>query len=40
MKAVAVNGLSRSGKTTVCEALISGLRRRGYKVGSVKEIHF
>ena len=40
MKAVAVNGLSGSGKTTVCEALISGLRRRGYKVGSVKEIHF
>lgn len=40
MKVVAVNGLSRSGKTTVCEALISGLRRRGYRVGSVKEIHF
>lgn len=40
MKAVAVNGLSKSGKTTVCETLISGLRRRGYRVGSVKEIHF
>ncbi|MDI9459051.1 MAG: molybdopterin-guanine dinucleotide biosynthesis protein MobB [Bacillota bacterium] len=40
MKAVAVNGISKSGKTTVCEALISGLRRRGYTVGSVKEIHF
>ena len=40
MKAVAVNGISKSGKTTVCEALISVLRRRGYTVGSVKEIHF
>lgn len=39
MKAVAVNGTSNSGKTTVCEALIKGLRQRGYSVGSVKEIH-
>ncbi len=40
MKAIAVNGISKTGKTTVCEALISGLRKRGYSVGSVKEIHF
>jgi len=40
MKAIAVNGITKSGKTTVCEALISGLRARGYSVGSVKEIHF
>ena len=40
MKAIAVNGITRSGKTTVCEVLIAGLRQRGYTVGSVKEIHF
>ena len=40
MKVIAVNGISKSGKTTVCEALIKGLRKRGYSVGSVKEIHF
>ena len=40
MKAIAVNGITRSGKTTVCEVLIAGLRQRGYSVGSVKEIHF
>ncbi len=40
MKAIAVNGITKSGKTTVCEALIKGLRSRGYSVGSVKEIHY
>lgn len=40
MKVIAVNGISKSGKTTVCETVISGLRKRGYSVGSVKEIHF
>ncbi len=40
MKAIAVNGITKSGKTTVCETLISGLSRRGFSVGSVKEIHF
>lgn len=40
MKAIAVNGISKTGKTTVCEALIAGLRKRGYSVGSVKEIHY
>lgn len=39
MKAIAINGPSNSGKTAVCQALIAGLRRRGYSVGSVKEIH-
>ncbi len=40
MKAIAVNGITLSGKTTVCETIIHGLRKRGYTVGSVKEIHF
>ena len=40
MKAIAVIGITGSGKTTVCETIIRGLRRRGYTVGSVKEIHF
>lgn len=40
MKAIAINGRTKSGKTTVCETLIKGLRKRGYTVGSVKEIHF
>ncbi len=40
MKAIAVNGITMSGKTTVCETIIRGLRKRGYRVGSVKEIHY
>lgn len=40
MKAIAINGITKSGKTTVCEALIRGLTARGYSVGSIKEIHF
>lgn len=40
MKAITVNGITKSGKTTVCETIISGLQKRGYRVGSVKEIHF
>lgn len=39
MKAIAVIGTSNTGKTTVCQAIISGLRKRGFSVGSVKEIH-
>jgi molybdopterin-guanine dinucleotide biosynthesis adapter protein len=39
MKAIAISGNSRSGKTTLCEIIIKGLRDRGYSVGSVKEIH-
>ena len=40
MKVVSVCGITQSGKTTTVEALISGLKRRGYCVGSVKEIHY
>ncbi len=40
MKAIAVNGITLSGKTTVCETIIRELRKRGYRVGSVKEIHY
>lgn len=39
MKAIAINGTSHSGKTTVSQIIIKGLRSRGYTVGSVKEIH-
>lgn len=39
MKAIAINGTSNSGKTTLGEIIIRGLRERGYTVGSVKEIH-
>ena len=40
MKVVTVCGITQSGKTTVVTALIAELRRRGYSVGSVKDIHF
>lgn len=40
MKVISVVGIKGSGKTTVCETIISGLKERGYTVGSVKEIHF
>ena len=40
MKLITVNGITKSGKTTVCETIIAGLRERGYTVGSVKEIHY
>lgn len=40
MKAISVYGVTGSGKTTVCETIIKGLRERGFTVGSVKEIHF
>ena len=39
MKAIAIVGHSKTGKTTLCEALIRTLTARGYRVGSVKEIH-
>ncbi|MBE5781105.1 MAG: molybdopterin-guanine dinucleotide biosynthesis protein [Clostridiales bacterium] len=39
MKAISMVGFSKSGKTTACEAAISELTKRGYKVGSVKNIH-
>ncbi|MCL2855541.1 MAG: molybdopterin-guanine dinucleotide biosynthesis protein MobB [Defluviitaleaceae bacterium] len=39
MKIFSICGISGSGKTTTIEAIISELVRRGYKVGSVKDIH-
>ena len=40
MRIVMVKGFSKTGKTTTVTALIEELRRRGYTVGSVKDIHY
>jgi len=40
MKVFSVCGITQSGKTTTVENIIRELRTRGYRVGSVKEIHF
>lgn len=40
MKVFSVYGYSKSGKTTTIEMLIGELRKRGYSVGTVKDIHF
>ncbi len=40
MRVFSIVGVSKSGKTTVAEAVIAELRRRNYSVGSVKDIHF
>lgn len=40
MKVISVCGISDSGKTTTVEHIIEELKRRGYSVGSVKEIHY
>ena len=40
MKVLSVCGISQSGKTTTIENIIRELSKRGYRVGSVKEIHF
>ncbi|MCB6992633.1 molybdopterin-guanine dinucleotide biosynthesis protein MobB [bacterium 210820-DFI.6.37] len=40
MKVIMIKGITKTGKTTTAEAVIQELRRRGYTVGSVKEIHF
>jgi molybdopterin-guanine dinucleotide biosynthesis protein B len=40
LKIFSVFGFSKSGKTTTIENLIKELVRRGYSVGSVKDIHF
>lgn len=40
MKVFTVLGLSKSGKTTTIEKLIAELKKRGYSVGTVKDIHF
>ena len=40
MKVFSIFGYTKSGKTTTAEYVIAELRRRGYSVGSVKDIHF
>lgn len=40
MRVVMVKGFSKTGKTTTVTELIKELRRRGYSVGTVKDIHF
>ena len=40
MKVLNVCGVKDSGKTTTIEHIIRELSARGYKVGSIKEIHF
>ena len=40
MKVLSVCGISNSGKTTTVEHIVRELTARGYRVGSVKEIHF
>jgi len=40
MKAISVSGFHHTGKTTVCEVLIKGLRKRGIRVASIKDIHY
>lgn len=39
MKVFMLKGISKTGKTTTAEAVIRELVRRGYTVGSVKDIH-
>lgn len=40
MKAISVIGTSKTGKTTTIEKIIQELTKRGYRVGTIKEIHF
>ncbi|MFI3174074.1 MAG: molybdopterin-guanine dinucleotide biosynthesis protein B [Bacillota bacterium] len=40
MRVFSVFGITKSGKTTTIERIITELRKRNYSVGSVKEIHF
>ena len=35
-----IKGFSKTGKTTTVELLIRELRRRGYTVGTIKDIHY
>ncbi len=39
MRVITVNGHKHAGKTTICESIISTLRKRGYTVGSAKEMY-
>ena len=40
MKVFSIFGTSKTGKTSSVEAVICELRKRGYSVGSVKDIHY
>lgn len=40
MRTVMIKGFSKTGKTTTVTELIKELRRRGYSVGTVKDIHY
>ncbi|HIU26471.1 MAG TPA: molybdopterin-guanine dinucleotide biosynthesis protein B [Candidatus Copromorpha excrementigallinarum] len=40
MRIVAVKGFSNTGKTTTVTELVKELRRRGYTVGTIKDIHY
>lgn len=40
MKVFTVNGLTKSGKTTTIESIIKELKKRGYSIGTIKEIHY
>ena len=40
MKIIMIKGYSKTGKTSTVTALVSELKRRGYTVGTVKDIHF
>lgn len=40
MRIVMVKGFSKTGKTTTVTELIKELRRRGYTVGTLKDIHY
>lgn len=40
MRIIMIKGFSKTGKTTTVTSLVSELKRRGYTVGTVKDIHF
>ena len=40
MKIIMIKGFSKTGKTSTVTSLVAELRRRGYTVGTVKDIHF
>lgn len=40
MRTIMIKGYSKTGKTASVTAIIKELRRRGYSVGTVKDIHF
>ena len=40
MRIVMIKGFSKTGKTTTVTALTAELRRRGYTVGTLKDIHY